>query len=225
MSQVGVRPKSDLLDALRGMPTGYGTDAFVRLGLTGWITGLRASVPLRTRRVVGPAITAWFAPIRGKRGSGPSMYAFLRESPPGSVVVISGGAADGVTVGSNMVTQAQVAGMEAIVTDGAVRDLAEIRELGCPVFFQANAIKHATWLELVSVNVAVTVGGARIHPGDIIFADEDGGLVIPPEHLEDVVLNAQEIAQLEAEQGRIIREGRSLDELNAVLKKKKQPRA
>ncbi len=225
MDQTGVKEKRQALDILRSLPTGCATDAFTRLGLSGWVTGLKASMPLKTRKIVGPAVTAWFAPLRGKRGAGLSLYALLRESAPGSVVVMSGGSPDGANVGSNVVTQALTARMEAIVSDGGVRDIAEIRELDIPVLYKANAIRVLTWFELAAVNVPVTIGGAQVHPGDVIFADEDGGLVIPPEHLDDVAVNAEEIAELETEQRNIIRTGRSLDELSAVMKKKKQPRA
>jgi len=148
--------------------------------------------------------------------------ASFRESPEGSVVVMAGGSAEGATIGNNATTQALYAGMEAVVIDGSIRDLAEIRELDIPVLYRSVAIRVATWLELAATNVPVVCAGAQVHPGDVIVADEDGGLVIPPDYLKEVVQHAREVEKLEARQSEIIRTGGSLEELSSVLKEKKR---
>jgi len=68
--------RAQLLDYLRAIPTGYVTDAFSRLGLSGWLTGLKSISRLGEQKIVGPAVTAWFAPVRGKKQSA-SLYGFL----------------------------------------------------------------------------------------------------------------------------------------------------
>jgi 4-hydroxy-4-methyl-2-oxoglutarate aldolase len=209
------------IEYLRTIPTGYVTDAFSRLGLSGWFSGLRSSFPLGNRRIVGLAATVWLAPVRGKKRKG-NLYSVMRELPEGCVVMVAGGSSEGATIGSNAATQAQVSGMEAVVIDGSIRDLAEVRKMSLPILYRSVAIRVATWLEVAATGVPVTVAGAQVWPGDIIFADEDGGLVIPPDYLADVVRNAADVARLEAEQDQIIRNRGSLDDLASVLQRKKE---
>ena len=86
------------------------------------------------------------------------------------------------------------------------------------------AIRRDYIKEIVGVNVQVTCAGARVHPGDIVVADEDGGIVIPPEYLVEVVKNVRDIASLEKEQAALIRAKSSFAELSRVLVKKTSPR-
>jgi regulator of RNase E activity RraA len=214
---------TEMLDYLRSVPSGFITDTFVRLGLTGWISGLQVTNPFNRNHIAGPAVTVQYAPIRGKRASKYDLYSILRSIQPGSVVVIAGASDVGVTVGGNVTTQAQVAGAEAILLEGCIRDLADIRKLGLPVFYRKAVILRESGMEIVSVNEPVTCAGARIHAGDIVVADEDGGIVIPSEYLEEVVNNVRDVARLEMEQGELIRANGSLDDLKRILAAKKAP--
>ncbi len=214
---------AEKLDYLRSVPSGYVTDTFSRLGLNGWITGLRPSKPFNGNHVAGPAATIQFAPVRGKKRSKYSTYAILREVAPGSVVVISSGGCEGVLVGGNVCTAASVAGVEAILFDGSIRDLEDIRELDMPVLYGKATITREFTFEIVSVNEPVIVGGASIHAGDYVVADEDGGAVIPPDYLDEVVENVRDVARLEEEQAEVIKTNGSLDELKKILVAKKSP--
>jgi regulator of RNase E activity RraA len=59
----------------------------------------------------------------------------------------------------------------------------------------------------------VTFGGVEVRPGDIVFGDDDGLLIAPPERIAAAVDRAEEIERVEAEVAAGMRAGRSLHEL------------
>jgi 4-hydroxy-4-methyl-2-oxoglutarate aldolase len=66
------------------------------------------------------------------------------------------------------------------VTDGLVRDVRQIREMGFPVF--AGGIRPLDSMgrgEMMAKDVPVVCGGVSIAPGDLIFGDVDGVVVLP----------------------------------------------
>jgi regulator of RNase E activity RraA len=71
-------------------------------------------------------------------------------------------------------------GCVAVVTNGAVRDLTEMRAMGLQAFAGCVAVSHA-YVHLVSVGEPVNVGGLDVRPGDLLHGDQHGVLSIPPE--------------------------------------------
>jgi regulator of RNase E activity RraA len=65
----------------------------------------------------------------------------------------------------------------------------------------------------VVVQEPVTFGGVDVRPGDIVFGDDDGLLVAPPDRFAAAVDRAEEIERVEAEVAAAMRAGRSLHEL------------
>jgi len=94
-----------------------------------------------------------------------------------------------------------------VVTNGGVRDLADVRRMGFHFFAQAVCVSHA-YVSIESVGVDVEVGGLKIRPGDLIHADEHGVLLIPRQIANDLPTAADAI--IEREQ-RLIRWLRSDD--------------
>ncbi len=138
----------------------------------------------------------------------------IDEAPEGSVIVISieGGQPD-VAVWGGLMTAGAVANNHAgAVLDGSVRDLVEIRrDYGFPVY--ARDVSPGTTLgryKTVASQVPVRVGGIVVHPGDLIVGDVDGVVVVPKEHLKEVLAMAQEIDARELEQAKLIIAEKSL---------------
>ncbi len=71
-------------------------------------------------------------------------------------------------------------GCVAVVTNGAVRDLTEMRAMGLQAFAGCVAVSHA-YVHLVSVGEPINVGGLEVRPGDLLHGDQHGVLSIPPE--------------------------------------------
>jgi regulator of RNase E activity RraA len=102
------------------------------------------------------------------------------------------------------------------VVDGVNRDVYLCRELGYPIFSRSAYMRTGKdRVQVEGTNVSVTIGGARVGPGDIIVGDPDGVVVIQSGQ-EDAVLDAAEYI-LEAEKGirAAVRDGMRLDEARA----------
>ena len=94
---------------------------------------------------------------------------------------------------------AQQRGCRGIVLDGNLRDIEGLRQIGFPVFYRdlspLNAIGR--W-EMISCQEAVQIGDVTIEPGDIVFGEFDGVLVIPGGEAPRVLEVAEAIANSEA---------------------------
>ncbi len=82
--------------------------------------------------------------------------------------------------GELLSTAARARGAAGCVTDGLVRDVRLIREMKFPVFCGAIGPLDSKGRGMcMEIDVPVVCGGARVAPGDWIFADVDGVVVIP----------------------------------------------
>lgn len=113
---------------------------------------------------------------------------------PGEVVIAAtGGSLQNAPWGELLSTAAHVRGARGAVIDGLVRDVRKIQELGFPVF--ARGIKPVDSKgrgAIIDYNVPIECAGARICPGDLIFADYDGVIAVPADILPQVVEIATE---------------------------------
>ncbi len=76
-------------------------------------------------------------------------------------------------------------GCVGTVTDGSVRDLDEVREIGFHFFSSCVTVSHA-YVHLVEIGIPVKVGGLVVKPGDLIMGDKHGVISIPLEIARDV---------------------------------------
>jgi len=144
-------------------------------------------------RVAGPAFTVRCAP-----GDNLMLHAAIYRAQPGSVLVVQAGDADYALAGGNVCAIAQRRGIAALVTDGVIRDLAEVREIGFPVFARGVIPAPGAKLAASPLNGRVRCGGAGVDAGDIVVADEEGIAVVPGARGEQVLQEA--LAQLEREE-------------------------
>jgi 4-hydroxy-4-methyl-2-oxoglutarate aldolase len=146
--------------------------------------------------LVGPAVTAHNTP-----GDNLMMHTALFLAQAGDVLVLSnGGVVDGALWGANTTRQAQGKGVLGVVVDGPVRDTATCRELAFPVYATSISASKPTKQMPGLVNLPIQCGGVRVCPGDIIVADSDGVLVIPPAQAERLAAGARQ--RMERDEGR-----------------------
>jgi 4-hydroxy-4-methyl-2-oxoglutarate aldolase len=110
-------------------------------------------------------------------------------------------------------TSSFIGGVRAAVVDGPIRDIRRTLEIGFPVWARGNIPTDSIGrTDLVNVGGPIFCGGVRVTPGDIIFADRDGVVVIPVQQadLGQVVAMAEEIVAAERRSRQEIREGTSL---------------
>ena len=87
-------------------------------------------------------------------------------------------------------------GCAGCITDGAVRDLPPVKELGFHFFAGCVSVSHA-YANLVEIGTSVTVGGLTVNPGDLLFGDMHGVVVIPPQVAGDLAREALAIMKWE----------------------------
>ncbi|MFF0739461.1 RraA family protein [Streptomyces sp. NPDC004111] len=133
-------------------------------------------------RVAGPAYT-----VRCPPGDNLMLHAAIHRAEPGSVVVVESGDLDHALAGGNVCAVAQRRGIVAFVLDGLIRDLAEVREAGFPVFARGVVPIPGTKKALGELNGQVRCGGALVNPGDIVVADEEGIVVTPAARQEETL--------------------------------------
>ncbi|WP_394938555.1 fumarylacetoacetate hydrolase family protein [Psychromicrobium sp. YIM B11713] len=194
------------------------------------IDGLSSTTP--GQKVVGTARTLRYVPNREDLfkefgGGYNAQKRAIDTLSEGDVLVMEARGEKGTgTLGDILALRALQNGAAAIITDGGVRDYTAVAQLDLPVY-AANphpavlGRKHVPW----SVDETVACGGTTVQPGDIIVADADGILVIPPALAEEL---ADDSLQQEHEEGfiaQMVREGHGVDGLypmNAEWRKRYQ---
>jgi regulator of RNase E activity RraA len=110
------------------------------------------------------------------------------------VVVDNGGRLDTATWGEFHTYACKQNGVAGAIIDGATRDGPEIRSSGFPTLVRGLTPVASKWdLKTASINEPVMLGLVQVNPGDIVFADETGILVIPADKKDLVLSKATEI--------------------------------
>lgn len=149
-------------------------------------------------QLIGRARTGLYMPVY-QHTAGQNPYeveiALVDDLQPNDVVVL---ACNGPTQriapwGELLSTASQVRGAAGCVTDGLVRDVQQIRAMQFPVFHGGiGPLDTKGRARMVERDVPVECAGVAVRPGDIIFGDVDGVVVIPQERELDVVRLALE---------------------------------
>jgi regulator of RNase E activity RraA len=190
----------DAFDVLRRVTTATITTMLLKKGIRHcWIEGAMPLVP-RGPRLVGPAFTLRFVPVREDLatpeswGKPISTRAAVEAMPEGCIAVAD---AMGVTTagifGDILVMRMKRRGATALVTDGVIRDKAGCLAANLPIFCQGTAAPASVnALTFVGWNEPIACGGCAIFPGDVIVCDDDGAVVIPQALVNFVATEGEE---------------------------------
>ncbi|HEY3467726.1 MAG TPA: 4-carboxy-4-hydroxy-2-oxoadipate aldolase/oxaloacetate decarboxylase [Amycolatopsis sp.] len=184
-------PRADLEQVTRLAEYGVATvhEALGRSGLLG--PDLR---PIQDgARVGGTAVTALCWP-----GDNLMIHAAVEQCREGDVLVVTttSPCRDGL-FGELFATALRHRGVRGLVINTGVRDVADLRELGFPVWSAAVSAQGTVKATAGAVNVPVVIGGQVIRPGDAILADDDGVMRVRREDVQ---------TGLEASQARLEKE-------------------
>jgi regulator of RNase E activity RraA len=133
---------------------------------------------------VGRAVTA-----RMPRGDSALTRSSIRALQPGSVLVIAQEGDTQVANWGEMTSlAAKLRGAAGVIIDGSVTDVVEIRQQGMPTFARAISARVGRRLGLPggSINEPVECGGVVVRPGDLVVADDNGIVVMPPQVAEEI---------------------------------------
>ena len=162
------------------------------------------------RRLFGPAVTIAYLPYRDdlpqvETGFGALFDEAVGDSPTGRVLVLSGGGyPDASHGGGTKLSRLEIRGLAGVLTDGRLRD-----------FGQLAGYRFATWcggeatrwggdtVMPFAANVAVEIDGVCVTPGDFVYADASGAVIVPADSLRRVL---DEARRIEAEDARSVEE-------------------
>ena len=179
-----------------------------------------AIMPLQaTMRVIGRAMPVLEAdvavselPSIGPLAAKPFglMLEALDDLKPDEVYVASGASLTYALWGGLMSTRAQFLKAAGAVVNGYVRDAGEIERLGFDVFCHGvYAQDQGARGKVIDYRCAIEIAGIRIMPGDLIFGDREGVLIIPREAEDEAIAKALEKVATEDQVAVAIRNGMS----------------
>jgi regulator of RNase E activity RraA len=116
-------------------------------------------------------------------------------------------------MGDNMATRARARGVAGVIVDGALRDLADVRAMGLPVYARTAVCRTAAGRMLtLGLDTPVVCGGVWIRPGDVVVGDEDGVVVVPRGRASEVAALAEELEKKERLSKAFLADGHTLVE-------------
>ena len=165
-------------------------------------------------KIVGYAVTVELEPfVPGPSAAHLGTEAVAQADQNSVIVVANGGRVDVSSWGGILSLGASLKGVQGVGTDGACRDVHEARELGFPVFSKGRMPATArTRVQQRSIGETVRIGTAMVAPGDVVFADETGVVVVPRSHADEVLAKAQAVVEREKAIAAEVRAGVPLHE-------------
>ncbi|MBK9362679.1 MAG: RraA family protein [Rubrivivax sp.] len=191
------------------------TMGFLKQFLSPTIRPLKSDMVIIGRAM--PVLEANAFSASDPQGKGPlSTQAFgllfqaLDDLKAGEVYVATGCAPQFALWGGLMTTRAMHLKAAGAVLDGWSRDTPEVLQMGLPVFsYGGYAQDQGPRGKVVDWRVPVEINGVRVKPGDLVFGDLDGVLVIPREAEEEAIRRALEKASTENQVKLAIQRGMS----------------
>lgn len=170
------------------------SDALDRLGLPGSLLGLP---PLGDgQRMVGRAYTVRYVSAGNPPGT---VGDYIDDVQPGQTVVLDNGGRTDCTVWGDILTAvAERKGIAGTVIDGVCRDTIRALTLGYPIYSRGRFMRTGKdRVEVAEVQGAITVGGVKVQPGDLMLGDTDGVVAVPKDNETRVLEIAEMIHERE----------------------------
>lgn len=197
-----VRLDASIVAAFEGIATTIVADVAGRRGALD--ARIRSMTPGRS--AAGTAFTVEVRP-----GDNLMIHAALMLAQPGDILVVDGkGDMTSALMGELMCEHALATGLKAVVIDGAIRDVATLRDGTLPIFAVGCNANGPTRVQAGRVGTPVSAGGVPIASGDLIVCDDDGVVAIPRNEAAALIEPAKAKIASEARRLKDIQEGRVL---------------
>jgi regulator of RNase E activity RraA len=146
------------------------------------------------RRLFGPVATIAYLPYREdlrqtELGFGDLFHQAVDGSPAGTVLVLSsGGYPDASHGGGTKLSRLQHSGAAGVLADGRLRDFEQLGEYAFATWCRGEATRWGGDTVMpFAANVAVEIGSVCVIPGDYLYADRSGAVVLPRASLKRVI--------------------------------------
>jgi regulator of RNase E activity RraA len=163
------------------------------------------------RHLFGPAATIAFLPARADLDDPPDFadlfYRAVGSRPEGHVLVLSsGGYPDASHAGGTKLSRVQNHGLAGVVSDGRLRDFDQLAGYDFATWCRGEATRWGGDIVMpYAAGQPVVLGGVCVMPGDYIYVDASGGVVIPAKHIAHVLAEARRIEAEDATSAEHIR--------------------
>ncbi|WP_058533340.1 isocitrate/isopropylmalate family dehydrogenase [Legionella saoudiensis] len=188
------------------------SDALDACHVEGALLHIKALAP--GMKMVGPAYTVRYAANEQKSSGFKNAANYIDAVPEQSIIVIDNeGRIDCTAWGAILTKMALHMNIAGTLVNGAVRDVDFIREANYPLFCAGTYMRSGkNRIHKVAEQCPLVINEITIHPGDIIFADDNGALVIPKQLVAEVIEKAEKIKCTEFNIAKAIQEGSSLEQ-------------
>ncbi|MBV2144918.1 RraA family protein [Falsochrobactrum sp. TDYN1] len=158
-------------------------DVMDKHGFYGFLQGISLQSALKPGQVIcGPVHTVLYEKST-RTGQPQDVYHGTIDSVvKGGILLVDSSCAEGSGTGELMSTGAKTAGAAATIVNGTVRDIAEVKKLDYPLFGRGvSPVGVSGRMEPAKSQIDLNINDVRVRPGDVIFADISGVVVIPEE--------------------------------------------
>jgi 4-hydroxy-4-methyl-2-oxoglutarate aldolase len=203
------------LDRARKLDCATLSDAMDKLGIEGVCRGIKPRD--HKFRLAGRAFTVLYGPVDAVKPG--TVGDYVDDMKPGEIAVLDNGGREDCTVWGDILTQfAHTRSLGGTVIDGPCRDVHLCLDLGYPIYSRSYSMKTGKdRVEVYATQVPVSIGDAKVCPGDMLVGDSDGVVVLSQGRENEILDIAEAIFEAEAAIRQLVSKGASIADARAQL--------